>query len=166
MRDPCGQIASTLRGFALGKFERPVPLKEIIGTAQADRYGLTEERLFAMPRLEQLAWHWCVLNEKTMDDLEGLPNATLIRYQDLCLEPIARSKALFAFCGLSWTAQTEDFVKASSTSNAPDRYFQVYKNTTESLNKWRSQLSAEDQATILGVVRQTKMWALCAEYDA
>jgi len=87
VRDPCGQIASTLRGFELGKFERPVPFDEILGTAQADRYGLTQERLHAMPKLEQLAWHWAVLNEKTMDDLADLPNATLIRYQDLCLRP-------------------------------------------------------------------------------
>ena len=166
VRDPCGQIASTERGFSLGKLERPVPIDEIIGTVQAARYGLTEERLFAMPRLEQLAWHWSVLNEKTLDDLEGLPNATIIRYLDLCLEPIERSKALFGFCGLDWNPQTEDFVKASSTSNAPDRYFQVYKNTNESLNKWRNQLTADDQATIISVVRQTKMWALCKEYDS
>ena len=60
-----------------------------------------------------------------------------------------------------WRRSTE-----SSTSNAPDRYFQVFKNANESLNKWRNQLSPEDAATIVAVVRQTRMWALCKEYDA
>jgi hypothetical protein len=166
VRDPCGQIASTTRGVALGKLERPVPFDEILGTAQADRYGLTQEKLHAMPKMAQLAWHWTVSNEKTMDDLADLPNATLIRYQDLCLEPMAKARELFAFTGLDWSAQTEAFVTESSTSNAPDRYFQVYKNTNESLNKWRNQLSGDDAATILSVVRQTRMWTLCKEYDA
>ena len=166
VRDPCGQIASTTRGVALGKLERPVPFDEILGTAQADRYGLTLDRMQAMPKMEQLAWHWAVSNEKTMDDLADLPNATLIRYQDLCLEPMAKARELFAFAGLGWSAQTEAFVTESSTSNAPDSYFQVYKNTSESLNKWRSQLSGDDAATILSVVRQTRMWALCKEYDS
>jgi len=166
VRDPCGQIASTIRGVALRKFARPVPFDEILGTAQAERYGLTKEKLDAMPQMERLAWHWAVLNEKTMDDLADLPNATLIRYQDLCLEPMAKARELLAFAGLDWSAQTEAFVSESSTSNAPDRYFQVYKNANESLNKWRSQLSQDDAATILAVVRQTRMWSLCKEYDA
>ncbi len=166
VRDPCGQIASTTRGVALGMLARPVPVHEILGTAQADRYGLTQERLAAMPKSEQLAWHWAVSNEKTMDDLADLPNATLIRYQDLCDQPMAKARELFAFTGLGWSPQTEAFVTESSTSNAPDRYFQVFKNANESLNKWRNQLSAEDAAAIIAVVRQTRMWALCKEYDS
>lgn len=44
VRDPCGQIASMMRGVTLGKFGEP-PVREILGTEQARQYGLTEKRL-------------------------------------------------------------------------------------------------------------------------
>ena len=61
--------------------------------------------------------------------------------------------------------QTEAFIGESTRSNAPDRYYQVFKNTETAMNKWRTELQPEDQRRIMAVVRETKMRALCPEYE-
>ena len=165
VRDPCGQVASMIRGAALGKFEEEIYPEELLHTEQAARYGLTRERLAGLPRVEQLAWAWAILNEKAIDDLAGLSTARILRYQDLCLHPEQEARSLFAFCGLSWNSQTEAFLVASTRSNAPDRYYQVFKNTEAAMNRWRRELSPDDQQRIIGVVRATRMRALCPEYE-
>ncbi len=165
VRDPCGQVASLMRGAALGKFEDNIYPEELLHTEHATRYGLTAERLEAMPKVEQLAWAWAILNEKAIDDLAGLSTAKVIRYQDLCSRPMEVAKDLLAFSGLTWNEQTEAFVNESTRSNAPDRYYQVFKNTETAMNKWRTELQPEDQQRIMAVVRETKMRALCPEYE-
>jgi hypothetical protein len=165
VRDPCGQVASMMRGTALGKFEDRIYPEELLHTEQAKRYGLTAARLQAMPRVEQFAWNWAILNEKAIDDLAGLGTAKVVRYQELCARPMEVAKELLAFTGLSWNEQTERFIGESTRSNAPDRYYQVFKNTETAMNKWRTELPPEDQRRIMAVVRETSMRALCPEYE-
>jgi Sulfotransferase family len=165
VRDPCGQIASMMRGAALGKFADPA-MDEVIRTEQARRYGLTAARLEAMSPVERFAWHWAVLNEKAIADLAELGTGKVVRYQELCVDPVGVSKGLFAFTGLGWHPQTERFIATSTSFNGPDRYYQVSKTSGTSLNKWRSELAREDQRRILQVVRETSMWGLCPEYES
>lgn len=165
VRDPCGQVASMMRGAALGKFEDSIYPEELLYTEQAQRYGLTSERLRAMSRVEQLAWSWAILNEKAIDDLADLSTAKILRYQDLCVSPMEEARKLLAFTGLPWHRQTETFVAESTRSNAPDRYYQVFKNTQAAMNKWRTELEPEDQRRIIDIVSQTSMRALCPEYE-
>ncbi len=164
LRDPCGQVASMLRGAALGKFEGELHPEEMLETEQAKRYGLTGSQLQAMPRSEQFAWHWAILNEKAIEDLAGVGTAKIVRYQDLCTDPMTHAKQLFGFTGLSWNRQTETFVERSTRSNAPDRYYQVYKNSEAARQRWRTDLPPDDQQRIIAVAKQTTLGALCPEY--
>jgi hypothetical protein len=150
-----------LRGEALGMFEDGVPVSEVLETQEARRYGLTQERFDSLPVVEQFAWNWAVLNEKAIRDLEGIPTARVLRYQDLGAEPEQQSRALFASCGLSWDPQTEAFVRQSTTHSGRDRYYQVMKDTPEAMNRWRKELSRDDQRRILAVVKETSLAAYC-----
>ena len=159
LRDPFGQIASTLRGMVLGKFERPSLLHECLQTPQATRYGLDGAMFDRLPQVEQLAWHWVLMNEKAIEDLEGNADAMLVFYNDLVRNPQTWCEVIFAFCGLTITPQTSKFIRASTTSHRPDRYYQVYKRSTNSLSKWRYQLTIEEQEMIRGVVVRSDLWA-------
>jgi hypothetical protein len=165
LRDPWGQVASMLRGSALGKFEDPVPVQELLMTEQARRYGLTQERFETLPVVEQFAWNWAILNEKAIDDLAGIEGVTVLRYHALCDAPMEESRALFAFTGLSWDAQTEAFLNRSTNFNGRDRYYQVFKNTRLAMNRWREELRPEDQRRIQAVVRETSLAPLCPELE-
>lgn len=165
LRDPWGQVASMLRGAALGKFEEGVAAHELLETEQARRYGLTEARFTALPVVEQFAWNWAILNEKAIDDLAGIDGVKVLRYQDLCEAPMPEARALLAFAGLDWDSQTEDFLRRSTTFSGRDRYYQVFKNTQAAMNRWREELNPEDQRRIQAVVRETSLASLCPELE-
>jgi Sulfotransferase family len=165
LRDPWGQVASMLRGAALGKFEEPIPVQELLMTEQARRYGLTPERFAALPVVEQFAWNWAILNEKAIDDLAGIDGVQVLRYHALCDAPMSEARALFAFTGLDWDSQTEDFLRRSTTFSGRDRYYQVFKNTQAAMNRWREELRPEDQRRIQAVVRETSLAPLCPELE-
>ncbi len=165
LRDPWGQVASMLRGAALGMFEDEIPVEELLMTEQARRYGLTPERFAALPVVEQFAWNWAILNEKAIDDLAGIDGVKVLRYHALCEAPISEARALFDFAGLDWDSQTEDFLRRSTTFSGRDRYYQVFKNTQTAMNRWRAELGPEDQRRIQAVVRETSLAPLCPKLE-
>jgi hypothetical protein len=162
IRDPLAQVASMRRGIRLGKFEKKIPLEECLAIETAANYGLTPETFSALPLIEQLAWHWALHNEKALNDLGGKAQVTVVRYADLCADPLGQSKALFAFAGLSWRRQTEAFVRASTSSTRPESYYRIYKNTAAGLvDTWPGELSPDEQSRILRIVRKTTLTTYC-----
>jgi hypothetical protein len=166
VRDPYGQVASMLRGAALGKFERPVNLETMACTEQARRYGLTAARLETMSAVERYSWHWAIYNEMTIDDIAGLENVRVVRYDALCDDPVAEARQLFAFAGLSWNAQTAEFLERSTRPSLSDGYYQVFKDPSATLHRWRTQLDAEDKARIHDVIARTAAGAMWLDRPA
>lgn len=165
LRDPYGQTASMMRGTELGKFAE-APVGELLSTPVAAQYGLTAERLHAMEPVERHAWHWVVMNETAIQGLRAAGSGTVLRYQDLCSDPERTANQLFGYAGLSWHRQTAEFLRRSTRSAGPDRYYAIHRDPTASLNKWRAQLSAREQSLISAVVRQTEMAPFCADIAA
>jgi hypothetical protein len=141
IRHPCAQVASVLRGFALGKFGNQSLLQdlrrylqvwrlarrhrgagprhrlsELLSADQAQQLDdLTDERFEALPTVEELAWWWAMLNQKTIDDLTGLRDVRIVRYEDLVADTAAVVRELFAFTGLTWDPQTAAFILKSTS---------------------------------------------------
>ncbi len=166
VRDAWGQVASMRRGMALGKFGGALPIAELVDPQRATRYGLTPAGFAALPEVEQLAWNWAILNEKAIDDLGGLERVKVLRYQDLYEHPEQQARALLDFAGLSWEPQTEAFLRRSATHAGPDRYYAVFRATSATPDRWRQELSPEDQRRIHAVVRATSLAALCPEFNS
>ena len=165
VRDAWGQIASMRRGVALGKFDGALPIAELVDPQRATRYGLTPAQFATLPEVEQLAWNWAILNEKAIDDLGGLDRVMVLRYQDLCEHPEQQARELLAFAGLGWEPQTEAFLRRSTSHAGPDRYYAVFRATSATPDRWRQDLSPEDQRRIHAVVRATSLAALCPEFN-
>jgi hypothetical protein len=164
LRDPYGHIASMRRGVNLGKFDSDISLEECLVLDEARQHGITPERFAAMPVIEQHAWNWVLMNEHAIGSLDGVANAMIIRYRDLCLEPMAMARRLFDFADLTWNSQTERFVGRSTSAPLVDRYYQVRKSSVDSLNKWRTQLSPEEQAQITAIFSQSWIWQRYPEF--
>jgi hypothetical protein len=184
IRHPCAQVASMLRGFALGKFGnqsllqdlrrhlhvwrfvRRHRLSELLSADQAQQPDdLTDERFEAPPTVEQLAWSWATLNQKTIDDLTGLCGVRVVRYEDLVADPAAVVRELFAFTGLTWDPQTAAFIVKSTTSNGRDRYYGVKKKSSAMIVKWHKQLSSDDQRRILDIAHSVPIGRLFGKVD-
>lgn len=166
IRDVWGQVASMRRGKAGGKFEADLPTAHVADPARAARYGLTQATFATLPEIEQLAWNWAIVNEKVVDDIGGMERARLVRYQDLCNAPQAQARSLFDFARLAWSPQTEAFLRRSTQQVGRERYYGVFHDPQGALNRWRQELSPQEQYRIGAVVRATSLASFCPEVDA
>lgn len=164
VRDPWGHVASLQRGLDLGKFESHAHVDWLLGTEQARRRGLTPDRFAALPRLEQLVWNWAIFNEKLIDDLTGIASVMLVRYHELCADPMRHARELFGFAGLPWHRQTEAFIARSTNFSGRDRYYQVFKDTARAVSRWRHDMPREEQRRVFAVLRETALLPLCPDF--
>ena len=163
VRHPCAQVASVLRGIALGRFTNPS--RELLSTDQALQLNLTTERFEALTPVEKLAWQWAILNQKTIDDLSAACGVRVVRYEDLVADPASVVRELFVFAGLTWHRQTADFILKSTTSNGIDRYYGIKKQSSTMIGKWHKQLAFDDQCRILDIARRVSVGRLFGKLD-
>lgn len=159
IRDPRAQVASMMRGFSLSKFEKQLPIEAVLDMPHAKKYGLTMETLNALPMVEQLAWHWAILNEKAIRDLADIPNVRLLQYEKFASEPLEHTKELFGFAGLAWNRQTEKFIGRSRTSKVA-RYYSIYRSADDAMNRWRTELTEDQQKRIMAIMESTSLASL------
>lgn len=169
VRHPCGYIASTLRGEAGAKFVSATPAAEdhhmfemLLSTEPARARGLTIGKLTDLSAAERLAWRWLLFNEKAMLDAEAAGNCLALRYEDLCADPMAESKRLFAFTGLDWAAQTESFI-SRTVSRDDTAYYSLYKNPLRTANGWREDMARDDIARVRDIVADSRPGQLYAQ---
>lgn len=155
IRHPCGYVASQLRGRRVGMMSGKVAIQALSETEQARSKGLTYAALKAMDLVEQLAWHWVISNEKTMEETRGQSNVKLISYEQLCADPLHVSRKLFDFCRIRWTEQTESFVAYSTKGYKDAGYFELRRATAQAANKWQNELAAKDIKRIQRITAST-----------
>lgn len=163
LRHPCGYIASILGGESDKKFTSFVsasedyPLYELLlDTNQATNYGLTLDGLKALTPEERLAWRWVLFNEKARDDTKNNKNVMVLRYEDMCANPVKTTQSCFSFCELELCEQTMGFLGAS-TSKDSRSYYSVYKNPEKAANKWRTVLPQEKIELIKSIVEKSSI---------
>lgn len=182
LRHPCGYIASVLKGEEQRKFITKVRASEdyesmqaLLDTPAARRRGLNLHHLRQFHPVERMAWVWVLLNEKAREDTADDPRCTSIRYEDVCRDPVTKSKQLFSFCGLDWNGQTAEFLRASTLESPPaglDRitqhsrhYYSIFRNPLESAEKWKFEMKPKDIERVLAVLRQSDLISLYPEHQ-
>ena len=163
LRHPCGYIASVLGGENDKKFTSFVPASEdyplydlLLNTKQAASYGLTMNVLKALTPEERLAWRWVLFNEKARDDTRDNKNVMILRYEDMCANPVKTAQSCFDFCGLELCEQTLGFLGAS-TSKDSGSYYSVYKDPKKAASKWRTVLGQEKIELIKSVIEKSSI---------
>lgn len=148
VRHPCGHIDSTLRGEETARFGDESTaasdwgiFEHLLATPQARRRGLTMETLRALSPPERLAWRWLLFNEKAMEELDGLSNARVVAYEDLCAAPSDTARSLLQFAGLEWDPAVAAFLE-SSTATGDDGYYSVYRDPRAAAAGWRRRMDS------------------------
>jgi len=166
IRHPCGCIASIRRGERQGKFSAEDSISNDFGlmsllleTEAAHRRGLTLDDLRAAHPIERLAWQWLLFNEKALQELESYNNALVVRYEDLCAQPLECTQRLFEFASLSWDIQTEHFI-SSSTQDEKKDFYSVFKNPGHTASKWKEELTDTEIGMIRKVIAGSRAGAL------
>ena len=163
VRHPCGFIASVLRGESRGRFRDRTPSSEdyglfekIVDSDTARVLGVDMEALKASTPVQRLAWKWLLYNEQAFRGCRERAGYRLVRYEDICDEPVDRMRELFEFCDLDWHPQTEEFILQTGRRKN-DKYYSIYKNPRESANKWRTELDEDTIRQIHDVVMRSYM---------
>jgi len=166
LRHPCGQVQSALAAIRAEKIDGQVPAtvdwgiyEDMAGTPQAWREGLDMPAFRAMDPVERLAWRWAIFNDKALADLDGAPNVRVTRYEDLCADPIAVGRDLFAFAGLNWHPAVERFALASSGATGSNTYDRVFRDSLKTANAWRTKLDAGQIAMIERIAARSRAGA-------
>ena len=154
MRHPCGQIASVMAGLAgkrfLGAQRGMVDMAP--AAALAASRGVSESDFAALPDAAKFAWSWLAFNEQAVDSLRSLPNARVVLYEDLCRQPEAVSRALFAFAELPWHPNTTAFLTQSTQDGRGSGYYDVYRATSRIADRWRETMDSRDQDIVRAVI--------------
>ena len=153
IRHPCGVVGSLLRGVKTGRMPEPKLYPPQLALPPARRRDLTEEKVERMSPLEKATWGWVILNEWAMERRPPDAHWKAFRYEDLCADPVAESRNLFAWCGLSWTKETQRFIDASLQADGSADYFKVIRNPAIAANRWQKEIPKEQIQQISDIAK-------------
>jgi hypothetical protein len=160
LRHPCGWIASQARGHSEGKFHTERDdwwrFDLLARSPPAQRRGITAEWLWKLGEFERDAWSWILWNENGAEGCDTLHNVAIVKYEDVCSDPIAKAKQMFEFAGLQWNPQSEAFIRQSVTIHRAD-YYTVFRNPLSTANNWRHQFSPEGVSTVEAIMSQSAL---------
>jgi hypothetical protein len=165
LRHPCGQVESVLRGTSerlwkvRGQGEIPDDLLDAAICASAN--GIDGLAFAGLPDAAKYAWAWRAFNETALEGLEALPNVKVVIHEELCAQPEAVTRDLFSFAGLTWNAQTARFLATSTNHQGPISYFSVFRNSVETVDRWRTLMAWDAQEAVRSVVlgsRLVRFW--------
>ncbi|MBI5329082.1 MAG: sulfotransferase [Betaproteobacteria bacterium] len=169
IRHPCGYVSSVQRGESIGKFEAGTKssndwgiYEALLELPAAKARGLNMFKIQAMSAVERLALKWSLTYEHVLSETEGMENVLVVRYEDICADPLGEMQRSLQHCHLPFAKETEAFL-SSSTSQSSSDYYGVFKIPLESAWKWRKQLTPEDAAAILRVASGFRAGALYPE---
>lgn len=75
----------------------------------------------------------------------------ILKYADMLHHPLEETKKLFDFCGIDFTDETADFLRASTSYDNPDAYA-VFRSRQRD-DKWKTELHPEISKQIFADVR-------------
>lgn len=156
MRHPCGQALSFLEGIRqgemVGKFLPPWEAAQpLFDLPDAEAYHEDNFR-----DIEIISYKWAVFCDLNFRAAERHANIRIVRYEDLCADPIGAFRDLFDWCDLGWGAECQAFLEQSLAEDADsDGYHSLVRNPLIAANKWRDRMSSEDIATVVRICRRS-----------
>lgn len=158
IRHPCGVIGSRIRGIAEGRMGHGRAHADWVNFDLAQELGLGASDLKSWSPLEVSAWGWTFVNDAALRAIEGRSNVMVVRYEDLCSDPVSESRELFRFCGLELSEQTLAYLLAciNEDDDRDGGFYSVSKNPIATRDRWKAELSDEDAATIRSVALKSR----------
>lgn len=86
-----------------------------------------------------------IIQNKTMEVLSSAGDYTVVKYEDICADPVGEFSRLFDFCDLPFSLKNRREIKNTSHSDTgygPGRY-DVERNSKAMIDRWKSDVSCE-----------------------
>lgn len=161
VRHPCGVVASKLRGIELGRMAPPAMYSDMLALPTAVAAGIDKARAANLSNLEKLAWEWRITNDWVYGAVKALGNVRTVVYDRIAADVAGEVPALLAWAGLDLDPQVRGYLdRLLGIEGTGERYFSLNQNPAKSANKWREELTADEQAAVARVVEGSAAAAL------
>jgi hypothetical protein len=97
------------------------------------------------PRLVHQAFEYGVLAGALRESAARHDEWTVVRHEQLCVDPVTEFRALVAALGLTWNASVEEFLTESDREGTG---YQTNRRARDQPERWRERLDAEQVETI------------------
>jgi hypothetical protein len=97
------------------------------------------------PHLAMQAFLFGVLTSALREASDRHPDWVRTRHEDLCVDSVARFRALCGEVGLAWDGAAEQFLTASDRDGTP---YRTQRRTEDQPDRWRERLGPDQVATI------------------
>jgi len=166
VRHPCAVVASTMTGQKQGVMlkGRHSILAELLKKHDPQLAAQYAPQVEGMDLLERETLLWRIDVEKGLNAARDHSRALIVLYEALCDDPQAVSKRVFEHFSLDFSVQTVKFLDALAHQSQPTRrfmefgikpYFSVFHNPAAMKNKWKQNLSTEEQRRVLRLVQDS-----------
>lgn len=87
-----------------------------------------------------------VVLRRSLEVLREYPEKKIVKYEDLCSDPMGTFRGLFSFTSLNWSSEIEELVMALSTSREPYAAGQygVHRNSRTLIKRWKIEIPKEE----------------------
>jgi hypothetical protein len=116
-------------------------------------------------QVEALLWRWSVEASTGLADGEAPDKLLMVFYENVCREPADEAARALRFLGLEPDAAVREFVDKTTNPDARglkeagiNKYFSIFRNPIESMEKWRRDLTPTQQADILEIVADSPVF--------
>lgn len=93
-----------------------------------------------------------IVTHMALEMLNDYPDARLIRYEDLCSEPLEVFHSLYEFAGLTWTEESQQLVASRSRSpsdaKTKDDPYSTARDSASQVFAWRDAVGPDEVARI------------------
>lgn len=168
IRNPFANIASYLKGVEIGLFGKQASGKidrfrqHILNEPACEHLSPYIPQLETMSTFQLEALRWRIQVEPLVDFAKNYDQGLVVVYEDLCLDPHTKTKEIFDFVNWELSQTTKDFIDQSISGDQAflrktKSYYSVYRDPRQSMNKWKKQLSREQQDEIAVVIRDSPL---------
>jgi len=143
-RNPLNVLASWIElGYVRNARER-----DAIAAFASRRWGIAPPEP-GSPQLVHQAFTYATLATELREAAGRHPEWTVVRHEELCVEPSTSFRALAERVGLAFGPAAEQFLGESDAEGTP---YRTLRRTAEQPERWRERLDAEQVATIRDVL--------------
>jgi hypothetical protein len=140
VRHPC-DCALSVRKAELDQFEQ-TRLQGLINNDYLRRNDLApflHHLMSVTTALEVSAAIWAIKNLLAIKASHNYPEWKLVRYEDLCTDPIGQFRSLYKSYGLSWSDRIENWIRITTEQEKPGHY-STSRVTSRQIDSWRGKL--------------------------
>ncbi|MGK7938517.1 MAG: sulfotransferase domain-containing protein [Xenococcaceae cyanobacterium] len=177
VRHPCAVTSSIIRGqknslMPMPK-ERLVVLKRVMPIHEPKLAEIYLHKLEELTIAEQEALYWLVQTGRALRACQKSANGLIVIYEELTERPLEIAQQVFQHFKLEMPAESVAFIEESSNKSLTsaikrgevnmNQYFTIFRDTKAARDRWKEEMSEEDQMRVMQIVKDSPEFALGAE---